>query len=53
MPTSLTEIQSQIADTGMLQHQPSHKKHKSTHDAHENTWKCGELKLYFAPSAGG
>ena len=26
---------------------------KSTHDAYENTWKCGELKLYFSPSAGG
>ena len=26
-----------------------------THDAYENTWKCGELliKLYFSPSAGG
>ena len=22
-------------------------------DAYENTWKCGELKLYFSPSAGG
>ena len=26
---------------------------KSTHNAYENTWKCGELKLYFSPSAGG
>ena len=26
---------------------------KSTHDAYENTWKCGELKLYSAPSARG
>ena len=26
---------------------------KSIHDAYENTWKCGELKLYFSPSAGG
>ena len=26
---------------------------QSTHDAYENTWKCGELKLYFSPSAGG
>ena len=26
---------------------------KSTHGAYENTWKCGELKLYFSPSAGG
>ena len=26
---------------------------KTTHDAYENTWKCGELKLYFSPSAGG
>ena len=26
---------------------------KSTQDAYENTWKCGELKLYFSPSAGG
>ena len=26
---------------------------KSTHDAYENTWKCGELKLYFSSSAGG
>ena len=25
---------------------------KSTHDAYENTSKCGELKLYFSPSAG-
>ena len=25
----------------------------STHDAYENTWKCGELKLYFFLSAGG
>ena len=25
---------------------------KSTHDAYENTRKCGELKLYFSPSAG-
>ena len=25
----------------------------TTHDAYENTWKCGELKLYFSPSAGG
>ena len=24
---------------------------KSTHDAYENTWKCGELKLYFSSSA--
>ena len=24
-----------------------------THDAYENTWKYGELKLYFSPSAGG
>ena len=24
-----------------------------THDVYENTWKCGELKLYFSPSAGG
>ena len=23
------------------------------HDAYENTCKCGELKLYFSPSAGG
>ena len=23
-----------------------------THDAYENTWKCGELELYFSPSAG-
>ena len=22
-------------------------------DAYENTWKCGELTLYFSPSAGG
>ena len=21
--------------------------------SYENTWKCGELKLYFSPSAGG
>ena len=26
---------------------------KSTHDAYENTSKCGELKLYFCSSAGG
>ena len=27
---------------------------KSPHDSYENTWKCGELKLYFStPSAGG
>ena len=26
---------------------------KSAHDAYKNTWKCGELKLYFSPSAGG
>ena len=26
---------------------------KSTHSAYENTWKGGELKLYFAQSAGG
>ena len=26
---------------------------KSTHDVYGNTWKCGELKLYFSPSAGG
>ena len=26
---------------------------KSTHDAYENTRKCGKLKLYFSPSAGG
>ena len=26
---------------------------KSTHDAYENTWKRGELELYFSPSAGG
>ena len=25
----------------------------NSHDAYENTWKCGELKLYFSPSAGG
>ena len=24
-----------------------------THDAYENTRKCGELKLYFSPSAEG
>ena len=23
-----------------------------THDAYENTWKCGERKLFFSPSAG-
>ena len=23
------------------------------HDMYDNTWKCGELKLYFSPSAGG
>ena len=28
-------------------------KEESTHDAYENTWKCGELKLYFSSSAGG
>ena len=22
---------------------------KSTHDVYENTWKCGELKLYVSP----
>ena len=22
-------------------------------EVYENTWKCGELKLYFSPSAGG
>ena len=22
---------------------------RHTHDAYENTWKCGELKLYFSP----
>ena len=26
---------------------------KSTHDAYENTWKCGELNLNFSPSAEG
>ena len=26
---------------------------KSTHNVFENTWKCGEIKPYFAPSAGG
>ena len=26
---------------------------EGTNDACENTWKCGELKLYFSPSAGG
>ena len=26
---------------------------KSTHDAYENTWKCGELKLYFSSSSAG
>ena len=26
---------------------------KRKHDAYENTWKCGELKFYFSPSAGG
>ena len=25
----------------------------STHDAYENTWKCGELELHFPSSAGG
>ena len=25
---------------------------KSTHDVYENTWKCGELRLYIFPSAG-
>ena len=25
----------------------------STHDVHENTWKCGELKLSVSSSAGG
>ena len=24
-----------------------------THDVCENTWKCGEFKLYFSPSTGG
>ena len=24
-----------------------------THDEYGNTWKSGELKLYFSPSAGG
>ena len=27
--------------------------HLQTVDAYENTWKCGDLKLYFSPSAGG
>ena len=22
-------------------------------EVYENTWRCGELKLYFSPSAGG
>ena len=26
---------------------------KLTHDVYEYTWKCGELTLYFSPSAGG
>ena len=26
---------------------------KSTHDAYESPWKCGERKFYFSPSAGG
>ena len=26
---------------------------KSTRDVYQNTRKCGELKLHFAPSAGG
>ena len=26
---------------------------KRTHDEYENTWKCGEIKPYFSPSAGG
>ena len=26
---------------------------KSTHDAYENSCKCGELKIYFSPSAWG
>ena len=25
----------------------------TAHDVYENTFKCGELKLYFSPSAGG
>ena len=29
------------------------KRTKLTHEVHENTWKRGELKLYFSPSAGG
>ena len=24
-----------------------------THDVYENTWDCGELKLYFSPFVGG
>ena len=24
-----------------------------THDAYKNTWKCGELKLFFSISDGG
>ena len=33
----------------------NNKNNNSTHDAYENTWKCGELliKLYFSPSARG
>ena len=27
--------------------------YKATQDVYEYTWKCGELKLYFSPSAGG
>ena len=29
------------------------KNENKVHDAYENTRKCGELKLYFSPSAGG
>ena len=26
---------------------------KSTYDVCQNMWKCGELEVYFSPSAGG
>ena len=33
------------------QSRPKEEEHRRK--TYENTWKCGELKLYFSPSAGG
>ena len=58
-PTIIWEMFSAIISptpkikTIYLQYYGTEGAQKKKIDAYENTWKCGELKLYFSPSAGG